>query len=288
MNLLEKAKKIAALYKENQKVEAVLLGGSVARGWNDQFSDIELFVLWSEAPSDSDRQAVIHATNGSIIDFHPYEDEEWSESYISDSVKLEISSFLTATMSRVIKAVTQKFDTDLDKQCLVATIQACVPLEGELIVKNLKGHVQDYPDALREAMIQKNIDLGNRWNNREALLNREDWHMLYKVMVGVQTNIMGILFGLNRLYVHHPAFKWQKHTIGMMKIIPYHANERMENIFLHHPKDGIAELEAIIEDVYQLIHLEVPNIVLTNAVNRSQFLRPKQQETKEVNDNETI
>lgn len=95
MDLHVKAKAIAVLYKQNPKVEAVLLGGSVARGWDDHFSDSELFVLWTEEPTDRDRKAIIEQANGNIIDFHPYEDEEWSESYITDNVKLEISSFLT-------------------------------------------------------------------------------------------------------------------------------------------------------------------------------------------------
>ncbi|WP_152604252.1 hypothetical protein [Heyndrickxia ginsengihumi] len=52
-------------------------------------------------------------------------------------------------------------------------------------------------------MIKEYMDLGSRWNNREALFARGDWLMLYKVIVSVQSNIMGMLFGLNRLYVHH-------------------------------------------------------------------------------------
>jgi hypothetical protein len=39
-------------------------------------------------------------------------------------------------------------------------------------------------------------------------LLRKDWLMLYDVICEVQRNIFGVLFGLNKMYVHHPAFKW--------------------------------------------------------------------------------
>lgn len=45
MNLKQTAKQLANKYKENPKVEAILLTGSVANGWEDEFSDIELHIF---------------------------------------------------------------------------------------------------------------------------------------------------------------------------------------------------------------------------------------------------
>ncbi|WP_099157502.1 DUF4037 domain-containing protein [Virgibacillus ndiopensis] len=276
MELKRLASDMASLYNQNPKVEAVLLGGSVARGWDDAFSDIELFVLWKEEPTDEDRKAPIHNVNGSIIDFYPYEDEEWSETYIANGVKLEISNFLTDTIYNVIEDVIIKGDIGFDKQCLVATIHDGIALTGEKTVDRLQEKVAFYPDTLREAMIIENIDLGNRWNNREALLDRKDWLMLYRIMVDTQTKIMALLFGLNRVYVHHPAFKWQKRSLELMKVVPDRIAERLDEVFQHHPIDGITELELIIEEVYKLVRHDGVNVDMTEEVKRSQFLRPKQ------------
>jgi hypothetical protein len=124
-------------------------------------------------------------------------------------------------------------------------------------------------------MIRNNIHLGNRWNNREALLEREDWLMLYKVIVSVQTNIMGILFGLNRLFVHHPAFKWQKHSLETMKIVPKNISKRFTSILLEHPKNSVRELEVITQEIYQLIQNEYPTMDLSKVIDKLLFLRPK-------------
>lgn len=124
-------------------------------------------------------------------------------------------------------------------------------------------------------MIRNNIYLGNQWNNLETLLKREDWLMLYKVIVSVQTNLMGILFGLNQIYVHHPAFKWQKHSLEAMKIAPRNSIDRFTSILLNHPKEGVGELEEMIQEVYELIRVEYPSLDLSQVMDRSLFLRPK-------------
>lgn len=210
MDLTTIAAKIAQVYEANRKVEAVLLGGSVSRTWHDDFSDIELFIFWKQPPTDVDRMGSIEAVKGEVIDFHPFEEEEWSESYITNGIKLEISNFLTATVKQLIHDVVSEYDTDLNKQCIVATISEGVVLTGEESMTALKAKTSPYPDELREAMVKGYLDFGNRWNNREALLQREDWLMLYKVMVAAQENLMAILFGLNKHYVHHPRLNGRR------------------------------------------------------------------------------
>lgn len=156
------ANDISEIYRKNQKVEAILLGGSVSQGWRDIYSDIELLVFWKEPPTEADRKTAINKADGNIIDFHPYEEEEWSENYITQGIKLEISNFLTDTIWNVINEVMLTFNTDLDKQCLLAKVHNGTPLYGEAAIHRLKEKVSEYPQGLAEAMIQTNIDLGNR------------------------------------------------------------------------------------------------------------------------------
>ncbi|MCM3024419.1 hypothetical protein [Heyndrickxia ginsengihumi] len=98
--------------------------------------------------------------------------------------------------------------------------------------------------------------------------------MLYKVIVSVQS-IVGMLFGLNRLYVHQPAFKWQKHSLEMMDIVPNHSFKRFSSILLEDPLNVIKELEIIVQEVYQFIQHEFPRIDVSKVINQSLFLRPK-------------
>ncbi|MBD1373895.1 cytoplasmic protein [Hazenella sp. IB182357] len=269
MHLRNTANQMTLIYQQDPNVEAILLAGSVSRGWEDDFSDIELHIFWKQAPTDAQRRRPIEKVNGAILSFHPYEDEEWSESYVANGIKFEISNFLTNTIENLINDVVVASDTDLDKQCLIASLAYGIPLQGVPLLMDLQCRVQHYPDALAQAMITQYIHLGTRWQSRHALLARKDWLLLYQVMVSAQQHIMGTLCGLNRIYVQHPAFKWQQQTIVQMKKRPPHLHGRLQSVFLSHPVDGLKELEAVRSDVFQLLTREVPHIDMSHAKDSS-------------------
>ena len=64
VGLKEKAIEMSEIYRGNPKVEAIILAGSVARKLEDEHSDIELHILWSEPPEDEDRRAPINSIDG--------------------------------------------------------------------------------------------------------------------------------------------------------------------------------------------------------------------------------
>ena len=270
----QKAIELAAIYKENTKVDAILLAGSVAMGWEDEFSDIELHIIWKEAPTDEDRKGPIRSVEGSILTFHPYEDEEWSESYLThEGVKLEISSFLTSTIQSHIEDVVVESDVSFDKQCLIASIQNGVGLYGHSVIDEFKKSVVKYPSGLATKMISDNLDLGGRWNNRHALLERKDWLMFYSVLCDVQRKLMGVLFGLNSLYVHHPAYKWMPHKIEEMHIKPDYFLPRMNKILLGNPIENLATLEQLVDEVIKLVELHKPEIDIEKQKQNISYLK---------------
>ncbi|MFC0271471.1 DUF4037 domain-containing protein [Metabacillus herbersteinensis] len=267
---------LAKTYQQNEKIKGILLAGSVSRGWQDQHSDIELHILWSEPPSDLERLSPIEKVNGKILGFFPYEDEEWSETYLTiENIKIEVSNFLTETIDRYIDDVVKMYEIDYDKQCILASIHFGYSLSGERLISILKNKVQFYPDKLAENMILSHLDLGSRWINRRALLDRSDWLMLYEVICSVQQKLMATLLGLNKLYVHHPAFKWMHHTIYSIDIKPKNLDKRLTNILVGDVNESITELEMLVEEVQSLVKLYFPHIEIDEYVQRANFLRPE-------------
>ncbi|MED1104457.1 DUF4037 domain-containing protein [Bacillus paramycoides] len=265
MGLKEKAIEMSEIYRENPKVEAIILAGSVARKLKDEHSDIELHILWSSPPEDEDRQGPINNIGGTILSYHPYEEEEWSETYLTkEGIKLEISNFLTVTVEKVISEVVEQYDINYEKQCIVSSVHDGVSLYGEVKVKvnELKGRVSAYPDELAKRMISENLWLSNRWHNRKALLKRKDWLMLYDIICEVQRNIFGVLFGLNRMYVHHPAFKWMPYNVERMTIKPENLYKRMADTLIGNPEYSVQELELLIGEVVQLVHTYAPEVTI--------------------------
>lgn len=277
LNLKDKARKMATIYKENKKVQAVLLAGSVSRGWEDKHSDIELNIFWSEPPTDDDRMFPIRAVDGSIIEFHPFEEEEWAESYLTpQNVKFEISSFLATTANTWIKEVVKEFEVDYGKQCMASSLFYGVSLYGDRVISEMKKEVEVYPDQLAQNMIEENLALWSRWNNRYALLDRNEWIMLYDLMVGVQKKLLGTLFGMNKLYIHHPSFKWMHKYSEIFTIKPVYLDERLSRILIQDVHESIKELELLIREVFNLVEKHYPNLpFLPDYKEKMSFVRPE-------------
>ncbi|MCH4566800.1 DUF4037 domain-containing protein [Bacillus sp. ES1-5] len=274
MGLKEKAIEISEIYRRNPKIEAIILAGSVARKLEDEHSDIELHILWSAPPEDEDRKGPINHIGGTILSYYPYEEEEWSETYLTkEGIKLEISNFLTETVEKVISDVVVQYDISYEKQCIVSSVHDGVSLYGEEKVNELKGRVVAYPEDLAKRMISENLWLSNRWHNREALLKRKDWLMLYDVICEVQRNIFGVLFGLNKMYVHHPAFKWMSYNVERMSIKPENLNERMANTLIGKPECSVQELEVLIEELLHLVEHHAPKLHIAEQQKHIQYAK---------------
>lgn len=160
----------------------------------------------------------------------------------------------------MISDVVDQYDISYEKQCIVSSVHDGVSLYGEEKVNELKDRVVVYPDELVKRMISENLWLSNRWHNRKALLKRKDWLMLYDVICEVQRNVFGVLFGLNKMYVHHPAFKWMPNNVERMTIKPENLYERMADTLIGSPENSVQELELLIEEVLQQVHTYAPGV----------------------------
>ncbi len=194
---LEKGKHVAALYAQNPKLCALVVAGSVARDWADEWSDIELDLFWNEPPTDEDRKSVIEAFNGTIEYYFPLEGDEWSDAYFLDGLKFEISSFLVTTIDEYIRAVMARYDIDTDKQLRFAALQNSIPLHGAEQVEIWRAKLALYPDELARRVIAANIEFGG-WNGVEMLFARGDLLLAYDLLVKVQKQVMTVLLALNR------------------------------------------------------------------------------------------
>nr|WP_241680330.1 DUF4037 domain-containing protein [Metabacillus mangrovi] len=260
--MAEQARKAADIYQRNPKVEAIWIGGSVSRGWDDEYSDIELFLAWRNGPETEDRLEPVKALQGEIISFHCYEDEEWSEAFVTSEIKFELSHFLTSTVKKNINRTVGLYSPDLESQCLTSAVAEGVCLYGAEIFESLKQQTAIYPEGLKRAMILQSLDLGSRWNNRYSLVARQDWLMLHEVFVTVEKKMMAVLFALNEQFVHHPGFKWQRQSIQRMEIKPSGTETRLESVFLEHPAKGLMILEELLQDVFGLVSRHHPDIEL--------------------------
>src|SRR6266699_4371793 len=70
------AQKLAPYYCTNPKVAAMAVEGSVARGYADGSSDIDLVVFWTKPPTEKQRRDIIKQARGRRWKLVPYNVEE--------------------------------------------------------------------------------------------------------------------------------------------------------------------------------------------------------------------
>lgn len=271
---LAKGKQVAALYAKNPKLRALVVAGSVGRGWADEWSDIELDLFWNEPPTDDDRKSVIEGVNGTIAYYFPLEGDEWSDAYFVDGLKFEISSFLVSTLEQYIADVIERCDDTVEKHLRLAALQNSIVLHGDELIQQWRAKISNYPDALAEKIIRDNVDFGG-WNSVEFAFARGDLLMAFDLMTKVQKQVMMVLLALNRMYMGHPRGKWLRHVADGMQYKPPRLAERMMYALREGSEQSAREMHGVIEETFALVEQYFPQIDLTDIKRDVRFRRAR-------------
>jgi len=119
---LARAQEIAPIYVGNPKVQALVVGGSVARGCADRYSDVEIGVFWSEHPSEAEFEAAMRLAGGSrweLDRFDAAQEDVHYEEYEVDGLKIDLRHMRVDRMERVLTAVLDEFETGEEWQTIV-------------------------------------------------------------------------------------------------------------------------------------------------------------------------
>jgi hypothetical protein len=215
------ARRIAAVYRANPNVQAVMVSGSVARGYADHYSDLEIGVLWATPPTDADRTNLIGQIGGDLWSLTSYTiDPEWvvNEHYGLSTVAIngrtqaglvmvDTKHVTLACLERCFRDVLEQFDTALPKQILIAAVQDGISLYGDALLAKWQARAKEYPNRLAIKMIQENLWCGP-WFVPRAYVERDDQLVLYQHVIWMQQSILKILAGLNRCYYRSAEHKW--------------------------------------------------------------------------------
>jgi hypothetical protein len=270
---LERAREVAPVYTADPRVRAVMVAGSVARGWADRFSDVEVGIFWESFPSPEEFRELMERCRGTDWELDPYSDEEdvWYEEYAVAGLKIDLRHMTAARMDRVVTDVVEGGDSSESRQQILSAMQHGVPLQGRALFDRWRATAARYPESLTRAMLRKHLAL-NPWWPVAMLAERGDLHLVAGAFHQATEAVFGALLGLNRLY--HPGSKWLEQTLATFPITPPDLAARLQRVFRADPLDGARWMEQIVEETFDLAEAVLPDVQVAAARRCFQSRRP--------------
>jgi predicted nucleotidyltransferase len=255
---VEFAKKISnnILNIESVKdIRAMAIGGSVARGYADEYSDLEILIFWEILPSEDTRKLIIKELGAEF--FRPYNHESGEDNLTIKGFRIDLWHISLQAEEEIIKTVMNDFKIDFGSSNAIDTIRACIPLYGEDIINIWKTKVTEYP---KEIMVQsikevlETIDI----SQIDLYLYRNNMTILYEQIINLQKKIFLILLALNKEFF--PTYKWMYKAFKNFIIKPKNIEQRFINAFESSPKEALKDTIKILKETLDIVNKLYPEI----------------------------
>jgi predicted nucleotidyltransferase len=250
-------------------VRAVVVAGSVGRGFADAYSDIELPIFWQYPPDDALRYSVIQSLDGELI--FGYDGPSKEDQLRIDGVQMDLWHVSLQDEEAVLRQVLEEYSLDLSASNALDTLRSCIPLYGQEIVQAWKERAQVYPNELAIRMVTAYIGSFNI-NDLSLAVRREDPIGFHFHLTRQQQAVFLVLLALNRRYF--PTFKWLYQTLVDMPLKPAQVEQRMRAAY-NLPKDeAVDQTRQILIETLHLVETHFPLIDTSQPHRRVTVVRP--------------
>lgn len=259
-------------------IKAIVIAGSVARGYADEYSDIEIPIFWETLPNDATRHAIVGALNGKFL--YAYDGPAHEDQLLIDGVQVDIWDVCTTHQEEILEDVLHKHHFDLGTLNALDTIRSCIPLFGYDIVQEWKRRAQEYPDELAKKIIQEHLaafSIGELF----VLAKRNNPTAFYSRLSFLQQQAFLILLALNRRYF--PTFKWLYHTLESMQVKPEEIDRRFRKTYEAPFTEAIEDTRLILEEIVHLVERQFPQIDTALVYRRLSYIRATQNANAHMN-----
>lgn len=254
------ARAIAPVYAADPGVAAIIVGGSVAQGTADRFSDLELGIFWTAPPSEPRCAAL--ATSAGATGRRTYPSAPgntwWEEDFTRDGLKVDVLHATRADTERLLDDVTVRFDTTQTKLVVTGVLANAIPLAGTPLVNDWRNRAT-YPEGLAAEVIRAHLGFGPTSYLR-MLATRGDVLLLYDFFGQAARMLVAILQGLNRVYPPDTNLKWLRWSTERLTLAPERFSARCLDLFHTDPVSAVDALHDLILETLALIDQEIPGI----------------------------
>ena len=257
---------IAERLQDHEGIRAIVVGGSVARGYADVYSDLEMPLFWDDLPSDEVRKAIVADLGAEFL--YGYDGPSNEDQLLIDGFQVDFWQCSVAYEETVFEDVLKRFDTDLGSSNFMDTVRACIPLRGEALIARWKEMAQCYPDELTVKNIAESLGRLDR-GHLEVHSQRQNPTMVYGVIGELQKQVFFILLALNREYF--PSHKWMYRSLAKMRLKPAGIARRFREAYTCPQAEAIRETLSVVGETLALVEEHCPQID-TSVVKKRLFV----------------
>ncbi|MBN2392472.1 MAG: nucleotidyltransferase domain-containing protein [Anaerolineae bacterium] len=265
---LDVARHLAEQIRAFPGVQAIIVGGSVARGYADAYSDLELPIFWDALPPDETRLALVVALQGEFL--HGYDGPAQEDQLLIDGFQVDLWHNTVAGEEVVIKRVLEDYSTDFGDSNFMDTVRACIPLYGDVIIQKWKRQAVQYPDALALKNIQEHITAFDA-GQLAVLAYRDNPTVFYAAISQLQEAMFLVLLALNRRYF--PTFKWMYQVLATMPVRPVAIEQRFRQAFRTPYDAAVQDMVRLLHETLDLVQCHFPHLDTTAVARRLAYTR---------------
>lgn len=273
---IDRAAEFAKRIVSYRNLEAIVIGGSVARGYADEFSDLEIILFWNTLPKDKVRLRIVDDLQGYFL--FGYDGPSREDQLIIDGLQVDVWHIAVSHQEATIDRVLKQYASDMGSLNAMDTIRNSIPLFGEKLVRSWKKRAEQYPQALAEKILDEHLE-SFRVDYLTLAENRKDPTGFYSQLSFLQQEAFLVLLALNKLYF--PTFKWLYKSLQDMQIKPANTAERFQKAYEDPHITAISETREILEEIVQLIGHHIPDYVTDPIRRRLEYTRSSKIESSD-------
>lgn len=267
--LLAISKQVTDDYKQDERVVAALLVGSVSQGRGDKCSDIDIMMYYDTLPTAEEFEALQEAAKASGGGVYGFDPKEGLGMYkFIEGTKVDIGHHPVSLMEEMIeKFITDPQLDDTTSHIVMSGIQGGLPMHGEALMRQWQEKISQVPASFSRALVEKYMYFAPLAILTEMGVDRHDYAFVYETILECEKRILNLLCGLNGM-IPPGKIKSIDHTLAKMTITPPHLIERLHKVWLADPAAAVQELYQIELELLDLVDQHYPDLGTENARTR--------------------
>jgi hypothetical protein len=262
------ARQVAARLRRYAGIQAIVVGGSVARGYADAYSDLEMPLFWEALPGDALRQEIAVDLGATYL--YGYDGPAQEDQLLIGGFQVDLWHNTVAHEEQVLDEVLLGCDTDLGSSNFLDTVRTSIPLYGEAIIAQWKARAAAYPEKLAARAIEEAIARLDR-GHAEVHAARGNPTMAYAAIAALQQEAFLILLALNGAYF--PSYKWIYCALERMSVKPVEVEARFRRAYTAPVEAAIEDPLAVVDETLSLVEARYPQI--DTALARARLAMPR-------------